>query len=62
MKFFIRILYKKKLASGSDFRENRLSDSNTLLEGINEFPPNFPQFLADLFEVLAPARFPRDAV
>jgi hypothetical protein len=50
------------LASGIDFSKNLLSDSNTFLKGGNKFPPYFPQFLADLFEVLAPARFPRNAL
>jgi len=36
--------------------------SHTLLKGENKFPPYFPQFLVDLFEVLAPARFPRNAL
>jgi len=50
------------LANGSDFHKNRLGDSHTLLKGENKFPPYFPQFLVDLFEVLAPARFPRNAL
>jgi hypothetical protein len=47
MKFGIGVLYKR-LSSRSDFRENRLSDSHTLLKGINEFIPYFPCFMIDL--------------
>jgi hypothetical protein len=43
MKFGIGVLYKR-LSS----RENWLSDSHTLLKGVNEFIPYFPCFMIDL--------------
>lgn len=44
MKFGIGVLYRK-LSSKTDFRENGLSGSHTLLKGVNYFLSYFSTFL-----------------